>query len=77
MAAQTASQAWVILRTVRLSNRSAIRPPYADISSIGRNCRAVVIPIATPEPPDSSSTSQSWATRCIQVPMLEMKEPVT
>ena len=35
------------------------------------------MPIATPEPPDSSSTSQSWATRCIQVPMLETKEPVT
>ena len=48
VAAQMANQAWVILSTTRLSNRSATSPPYADSSSIGRNCRAVVMPIATP-----------------------------
>ena len=42
---------------------------------MGRNCRPVVMPTASAEPPDSSSTSQSWATRCIQVPMLDTKEP--
>ena len=77
VAAQMANQAWVILSTTRLSKRSATSPPYADSNSIGRNCSAVVMPIATPEPPDSSSTNQSWATRCIQVPMLETKDPVT
>ena len=75
-AAQSANQPWVILRMSRLSKRSAITPPYADSTSIGRNCRAVVIPTATPEPPDSSRTNQSWATRCIQVPMLETNEPL-
>ncbi len=44
---------------------------------MGRNCRPVVMPNASPEPPESSSTSQSWATRCIQVPMLETNEPET
>ena len=29
------------------------------------------MPTATPDPPDKSSTSQSCATRCIQVPTLE------
>ena len=73
--AQRASQDWVMIRMRRLSKRSAISPPYALSSSIGRNCRPVVMPMATPDPPESSSTSQSWATRCIQVPMLEPKEP--
>jgi hypothetical protein len=76
-AAQIASQPWVILRMSRLSKRSAITPPYAESTSIGRNCRAVVIPTAIPEPPDSSRTSQSWATRCIQVPMLETNDPAS
>ena len=42
---------------------------------MGSNWQAVVTPTASPEPPDSSSTSQSWATRCIQVPTLETKAP--
>ncbi len=41
------------------------------------NWRAVVMPTATPDPPDRSSTSQSWATRCIQVPTLETSAPAT
>ena len=49
------------------SNRSTSTPPHTPKSSIGRNWRAVAVPIATGLPV-SSSTSQSWATRCIQVP---------
>ena len=41
------------------------------------NWSAVAMPTATPELPDSSSTSQSWATRCIQVPTLETSAPAT
>ena len=43
----------------------------------GANCRAVVTPTATPESSVSTvSTSQSWATRCIQVPMFATNAPV-
>ena len=34
------------------------------------------MPSATPLWPVSWSTSQSWAMRCIQVPMLETTPPV-
>ena len=74
-AAQTASQPWVRRRIRRLSKRSAIRPPYGESTSIGRNCSPVVTPTARAEPCDSSSTSQSCATRCIHVPMFETKAP--
>ena len=33
------------------------------------------MPSAAPLPWDSSSTSQSWAIRCIQVPVLETTCP--
>ena len=51
--------------------RSAIMPPWTPSSSIGRNCIAIVMPTAAALPV-SSSTSQSWAMLCIQVPVLVM-----
>jgi len=67
--------AWVAIRMRRLAYRSAIIPPYM-LKSIGRNCRPVVMPSAIPLSWVSSSTSQSCATRCIQVPVLETTCPV-
>lgn len=59
------------MRKVRWSTRSATSPACADSSSMGRNCRAVVRPVALAESSvRTRSTSQSWATRCIQVPVL-------
>ena len=57
-------------------SRSATAPAYGESSRIGRNCSPVVMPRAVPLLSLSSSTSQSWATRCIQVPMFETKPPV-
>ena len=68
--------AWVTIRIRRLEYRSAIIPPHRLNSSIGRNCSPVVMPSAVPLPWVSSSTSQSCATRCIQVPVLEITWPV-
>ena len=43
---------------------------------MGPNCSPVVIPTATAELAVSTvRTSQSWATRCIQVPVLEIIAP--
>ena len=67
--------AWVIMRMRRLGYRSAIAPPHRLNSSRGRNCRPVAMPRAVPLPWVSSSTSQSCATRCIQVPLLETTWP--
>ena len=47
--------------------------PQAEQSD-GPNCSAVTMPSAVPELV-SSSTSQSWATRCIQVPVSETSWP--
>ena len=78
VAAQMANQAWVILSTTPLVEAVGDQPAVRATAAASAGTAApVVMPIATPEPPDSSSTSQSWATRCIQVPMLETKEPVT
>lgn len=66
---------WVTVSTRRFGKRSAIRPAYGESSSAGRNCRPVTMPSAVPEWV-SSRTSQSWATRCIQVPVFEMIAPV-
>ena len=49
--------------------------PQAE-AACGRNCRPVVMPSAVPLLWVSSSTSQSWATRCIQLPVLETTWPV-
>ena len=43
---------------------------------MGRNCSPVAMPSAVPLPWVSSRTSQSWATRCIQVPVLETTWPL-
>jgi len=46
-------------------------------SSIGANCRPVVMPTATDEwSVRIVSTSQSWATRCIHVPTLDTMAPI-
>ena len=66
---------WVANRMRRLSYRSASTPPNSENSSVGPNCRASTKPIAVPELPDSSRISQSWATRCIQVPVSEITWP--
>ena len=62
--------AWVTWSSRRLGKRSAITPAYGESSRTGRNWRPVVMPSAEPLPPVSCRTSQSWATRCIQVPVL-------
>src|SRR6266545_5996683 len=65
---------WVSASTRRFGNLSAIRPAYGESSSAGRNCRPVTMPSAVPEPV-SSRTSQSWATRIIQVPTFDTIAP--
>ncbi len=69
---------WVVISTLRRSNRSAITPATGARSSTGANCRPVTIPTATPELSVSwVRTSQSWAMRCIQVPVFDTRAPVT
>ena len=63
------------MRIFRLANRSAIMPPHGPRSSEGINCSATVMPTAVTEP-DSSSTIQSWAIRCIQMAITAMKWPI-
>ena len=60
----------------RLSKRSAITPPHAPKSSIGRNWRPVSTPSATPLLFVSSRISHACASRCIHVPLTEMIWPV-
>jgi hypothetical protein len=66
---------WVMISSRRFDIRSAIRPPQAPNSSIGRNCSAVVRPTATPLPV-RLRISQIAATVCIQVPEREISWPV-
>ena len=73
--AGTAIAIWVPISSCRLGILSASRPASGDSTSIGRNCRPVVMPRAAPLPPDSCSTSQSCPTRCIQVPTLDTRAP--
>jgi hypothetical protein len=70
----TPMELWVIISMVRLGKRSASTPPQTEKSRMGRNCRAVTTPSAVPLWV-SVSTSQSWAMRCIQVPVLETTCP--
>ena len=58
----------------RFGTRSAISPPQAPNSSIGRNWSAVVTPTATPLPV-SVRISQISATVCIQLPEIETSWP--
>ena len=66
---------WVSWSRRRLGNRSAMSPAYGDSSSTGRNCSPVVMPSWVPPVPGRLSTSQSWATRCIQVPVFDTTLP--
>jgi hypothetical protein len=59
----------------RRLSRSTTAPAQSPSTSRGPNCSAVLIPSATPLPV-SVSTSQSWATRCIQVPTTDTAWPV-
>ncbi len=59
---------WVIMISLRFSNRSAMTPPNGARISVGRNCIATTVPSAVPLPV-SSSTSQAWAMPCIHVPL--------
>ena len=66
----------VMISTMRLLKRSEITPASGASTRIGPNCRPVVMPTAIAELSVSTvSTSQSWATRCIQVPVFEMMAP--
>ncbi len=71
----SAMPAWVTCSRRRLGKRSATNPAYGLSRSMGRNCRPVVTPSRVPDPV-STSTSQSWAIRIIQVPVLDTSEPV-
>ena len=75
MAAVPPNATWVTARMRRFGNRSASTPAIGENSRIGRNWSPVVMPSA-PALPVSVSTSQSWAMRCIQVPMFDTSEPV-
>ena len=75
MAASTAATDWHSIRIFRFAKRSAIMPAHGPRNSEGRNCSATVIPTAVTEP-ESWSTSQSWAIRCIQMAITAMKWPI-
>jgi MFS family permease len=64
----------VTAMTLRLGNRSPTTPAYGENSRMGRNCSPVVMPNAAGLSV-STSTSQSCATRCIQVPTLDTMPP--
>ncbi len=66
--------AWVIISSRRFSKRSASNPPHAPNRRIGRNCRAVVSPTATPLPV-RPRINQTSATVCIQLPDRETSWP--
>jgi hypothetical protein len=67
-------RAWVRRSSLRFGTRSAISPPQAPKISIGRNCRAVVTPTATPLPVSERTTHIS-AIICIQLPDNETSCP--
>ena len=63
--------ALVQIKSFLLFTRSAILPPCRLKRSTGANCTAVTRPSAAPLLSVSSKTSQSWATRCAQVPIFD------
>jgi hypothetical protein len=71
-AAAVAQALLTMISSRRLSYVSASFPPIMVNSATGANCNAVTVPRAVPESFDSSRTSQSSATNCIQVPVSEM-----
>ncbi len=66
--------AWVPIRVLRLGKASAISPPNRPRNITGRNWAAATTPSMNGSPV-SSSTSQLWATVCIQVPTNEVSWP--
>lgn len=74
--AKKAIMLWLTSMTVRLGKVSLRAPASGVKSRIGRNCSPVTRPSACAELSVSSvSTTQSWATRPIQVPVLETIAP--
>ena len=67
--------AWVTCSSRRLGKRSAMTPAYGESRRIGRNWSPVVMPSSVPLLPGRWSTSQSCATRCIQVPVFDTTLP--
>ncbi len=61
-------------RRRRFGTRSAISPPHAPKTSIGRNCSAVVTPTASPLPV-RERTNHISAIICIQLPDSETSWP--
>ena len=70
----TIARLWMMMRSRRLSDRSAITPAHAPNSSTGRNWHAVMIPTATPLWV-MCRTSSVWATSVIQLPAWEIVWP--
>ena len=70
ISAGTAIAVWLTISSRRFANRSAITPPQAPKTRIGRNWSAEVTPTATPLPV-SSRISHISATICIQLPLSE------
>jgi hypothetical protein len=60
---------------LRLFTRSAMTPPKSVKKRNGMDPAKPTTPSQNAEFPVSSSTSQPWATFCIQVPMFERKLP--
>ncbi len=75
MRPQAPSALWVAISMRRLSKRSAKTPAQSVSSSVGMNCSATATPSAAGLPPESSSTSQSCAARCIHVPVSDTTWP--
>ena len=74
-AAGTAIITCITRSTVRLEKRSASTPPSGESSRVGSSWSAMVMPSAAPLSV-STSTSHACAVVCIQVPVLEISEPM-
>ncbi|OUE10050.1 hypothetical protein CMsap09_13980 [Clavibacter michiganensis] len=61
----------MIIMSMRFEQRSTMTPPRSPKRSMGANCMATVTPTAVTLPV-SSSTSQSWAMRCIHPEVMAM-----
>ena len=66
----TIAKAWIPIRSLRLSERSATTPAHAPNKSTGRNWHAAISPTATPLWV-RWSTSSVWAISVIQLPACE------
>ena len=72
--ARDAAAIWVAISSLRVSKRSTTTPPSGPKKVTGRNWQAVTRPSSVLLPV-SCSTSQPWATVCIQVPASETAWP--